>query len=273
MNQSQSPRPAPPSTVTAHIKFQVAGQDLAIDLTVPTRPVPLRQMLPLFQALTNVIVDAEVQQTVAEGKSISCKAGCGACCRQLVPISEIEARQIADLIESLPEPRREVIRGRFEEARRKLGEAGLLEALRHPETWDLGDRAKLGLSYFGLGIACPFLEEESCSIHPERPMACREYLVTSPAEHCARPTAETVHCVPITKSIWTSVARLDAPDPTSKHIRFVPLVLAPEWAEAHPDEGTPRRPPEALQDLFGILSGKPVISGPTAGPSGASAKS
>ena len=248
----------PSETVTAHVKFQVAGQDIALDLTVPTRPVPLRQMLPLFQALTNVIVDAEVQKTVAEGHSISCQAGCGACCRQLVPISEIEARQLADVIEGLPEPRREVIRARFEDARRRLGEAGLLDALRHPETWEVGDRAIIGLTYFGLGIACPFLEAESCSIHPDRPMACREYLVTSPAAHCARPSAETVHCVPIGKSVWTSVARLDAPDPASKHIRFVPLILAPEWAEAHPEDGAPRRPPEALQALFGILSGKAV---------------
>ncbi len=41
--------------------------------------------------------------------------------------------------------------------------------------------------YFHLGIACPFLEDESCSIHADRPISCREYLVTSPAVNCADP--------------------------------------------------------------------------------------
>ncbi|HEY5241787.1 MAG TPA: YkgJ family cysteine cluster protein [Polyangiaceae bacterium] len=31
----------------------------------------------------------------------------------------------------------------------------------------------------GETVSCPFLEEESCSIHPDRPPICREYLVTS----------------------------------------------------------------------------------------------
>ena len=38
----------------------------------------------------------------------------------------------------------------------------------------------LGREYFQLGIPCPFLEEESCSIYHDRPITCREYLVTSP---------------------------------------------------------------------------------------------
>ena len=54
-------------------------------------------------------------------------------------------------------------------------------------------------AYFALGIPCPFLEEESCSIHPDRPLVCREYLVTSPAELCAGPTQEGVTPVPVPK--------------------------------------------------------------------------
>ena len=46
---------------------------------------------------------------------------------------------------------------------------------------------------------CPFLEEESCSIHPDRPLVCREYLVTSPAELCAGPTQEGVTPVAVPK--------------------------------------------------------------------------
>jgi len=55
------------------------------------------------------------------------------------------------------------------------------------------------VAYFALRVPCPFLEEESCSIHPDRPLVCREYLVTSPAELCAGPTQEGVTPVPVPK--------------------------------------------------------------------------
>ena len=132
----------------------------------------------------DLVMGRPVKTAEKSGKSISCKAGCGACCRQLVPITPTEAYNLRDLIESLPEPRRSDIRARFAEARRKLDEAGLLEKLLHPET--VGDELRaVGMEYFRLGIACPFLEAESCSIYPDRPIACREYLVTSPAEGAA----------------------------------------------------------------------------------------
>ena len=50
-----------------------------------------------------------------------------------------------------------------------------------------------------MGVPCPFLEDESCSIHPERPLVCREYLVTSPAALCAGPTQEGVTPVAVPK--------------------------------------------------------------------------
>lgn len=43
----------------------------------------------------------------------------------------------------------------------------------------------------------PFLEDDACSIHPHRPSVCREYLVTSPAEHCAELGRKLVKRVPV----------------------------------------------------------------------------
>jgi Fe-S-cluster containining protein len=105
-------------------------------------------------------------------------------------------------------------------------------------------------------VACPFLEDESCSIHPDRPIACREYLVTSPAENCARPSAETVRMVPLAGTASNAIAHLGEEPPA--RVRWVPLVLALEWAEAHPDEGPARPAPEILQEFFARLGPKPA---------------
>jgi Fe-S-cluster containining protein len=250
--------------VTAHLEMSIAGAPLAIDLTIPTSSTRLIDILPVFQSLADVVVGTVAEAVEASGERISCKAGCGACCRQLVPISEVEARRIRDLVESLPEPRRSQIRQRFAEARRKLEAAGLLAPLLHPERIKNADRLPLGLNYFHQQIPCPFLENESCSIHPDRPIACREYLVTSPAEHCANPSAETVRCVKMPRSIWALLARFDPVDPSAELLRWVPLIVAPEWADAHPDEPPPRPAPEWLSEAIGHLAKPASEAGPAA---------
>jgi Fe-S-cluster containining protein len=223
------------------------------EFQVTTGPTTPPHLLPVLQSLTDAIVQSAVQAARAQGHSISCKNGCGACCRQLVPIPPTEAHRIRDLVNELPEPRRSEIQARFTEARRRLQHANLLEDLLDLGAVSKERRTPLALDYFRQGIPCPFLEEESCSIHPDRPLVCREYLVTSSAEHCARPALETVQCVPLPAEVSKALACLDTDRP-AKSEPLVPLVLALEWADAHP-EGLPARPgPELVRDFFDHLS-------------------
>lgn len=228
----------------------IAGMRVELEVTVPAAPVRPTNMLPVFQQLTNAVVAVGVQQAEAAGAPISCTKGCGACCRQLVPIAESEAYQLHALVEALPEPRRTTLRTRFAEAKARLQASGLQDQLLSPGQLTIDARQQLGLTYFQQGIACPFLEEESCSIHPDRPLACREYLVTSPAAHCAEPSAETVQCVAIPGSVSQAVRTLAF----TREMNWVPLILAVDWAAEHPDQ-TPARPgPEWLQAVFQQLT-------------------
>jgi Fe-S-cluster containining protein len=257
----------PPDNVTATVKLSGPDWQLEARMTVPTGPTRLRYLLPMVQSLTDAMVDSTVGAVEERGERVSCTKGCGACCRQLVPIAEVEARHIRDLVEALPEPRRSQVRARFAEARRRLEEAGMLDVLLRRAEWPVGAGQEIGVAYFRQGIPCPFLEDESCSLYADRPVACREYLVTSPAENCARPTAETVHCVPMPLPVWTSLARFDEVPPGARYLRWVPLILAPEWADAHPEEAPPRPGPELLRDLFAHLTRKGDVPAPLpAGP-------
>lgn len=245
-----------PGSVTAQVRLAGPDWELRTTMTVPAGPMRLGELLPLAHSFADAVVDSAVKEVEAHGEKISCKAGCGACCRQLVPIAEAEARRLGALVESLPEPRQETVRARFAAARDRLEKAGLLERLRHPDGWSDGEGRSIGQAYFREGIPCPFLEEESCSIYGDRPIGCREYLVTSPADNCARPTAETVARVKLPLKVWTAIARFDEVPPRSHFIRWVPLILAPAWAEAHPDEPASRPGPEMLREFFDHLTGK-----------------
>jgi Fe-S-cluster containining protein len=219
-------------------------------MSVPlsSAPVPARRMLPIFQTLAHKVIDVGVAEVIEQGQAVSCKAGCGACCRQSVPISLTEARHIAEVVRAMPEPKQAQVRARFADAIARLDAAGMLEELRRfdemPPEWHL----TLNHRYIALRVPCPFLVDESCSIHPHRPIVCREYLVTSSPEHCVDTTPD-VRRIPLHASVATEVARLEFHGSTASRVA---LVLALEWAEGHAeDEPAPRPPIEWLQQVLG----------------------
>lgn len=244
----------PDQTATAEVELRLGNQMLRTKVTVPTGPTRLETLLPIVQRVANSIVDAAVDQAAEQGRTVSCKKGCGTCCRQLVPISEVEARHIRDLVYAMPEPRRAHVLQRFAEARRQLDAAGMLQTLDERAHWDEDTFIDIGTRYFHHGVACPFLEEESCSIHLDRPVTCREYLVTSPAENCACPRKDNIDKIELPVQVWTALARFDDTSPDEKYVRWVPLVLAPEWADAHPVEPAERPGPELLRKFFELLA-------------------
>jgi Fe-S-cluster containining protein len=236
--------------VTANVQLTFGNRPVDLEITLPADSVSATDLLPIYQGLTNLVIDIGVEAVEHRGEAVSCRKGCGACCRQPVPISKIEARAIARLVDDLPEPRRSIVRERFVDARYRLAAAGLLEAFAHPERVTGTDAMANSARYFNLGIACPFLEDESCSIHPDRPLACREYLVTSPAENCSRPAESELRPVPLPARVAAAVRAGDRPTPDG--VGWVLLALAPDWAATHP-EPPPRPGPELFQEFFDRL--------------------
>jgi Fe-S-cluster containining protein len=213
---------------------------------VPTKP---RDLVPLALALADALAEDAVRRVAAEGGKVSCKKGCAACCRYLVHVSESEAHYLYEMVERLPEPHHSRVRERFAEAGRRLQQAGFLETLRQFPMWTGREIHERGQVYHNLQIPCPFLEEESCSVYADRPIACREYLVTSPPEYCATADRTAVHGVTMPVSFFIGLARFGVPTEAKTLHRWVPLVLALEWAESQPDSN-PSRPAEQVLNEF-----------------------
>lgn len=244
--------------VEGEIKFTLHGEPVEMKMTVPANPVKPTRMLPVFQQMTNSFVEMGEKAVEAEGKKISCQKGCGACCRQPVPLAEIEAYQIAELVENLPEPRKSEIKRRFAEGAKHFHDNQWFEKMERYAELTMGERKEIVMSYFHEQIPCPFLEDESCSIHPDRPTGCREYLVTSPAENCKAPTAETIRLIPIPLKPSETLRYVGHSVRMMKGINFVPLMRALEWAEIYP-ENMPEKPgPEWMGDFFTLLTKKEI---------------
>jgi Fe-S-cluster containining protein len=223
--------PAPQVTLT--LRLSALGQTLQGEVSVPSGAVRPEAMLPIYHSLADALMQAAEAAAAKQDLTIACRKGCAACCRKLVPVSAIEARRIGALVAEIPEPQRSEVQARVAAARDRLAAAGLLDRLARLDQLTPEAYAALGSEYFARWIACPFLEGEACSIYSERPLACREYAVTSPAQNCFPESAtQSVDQVTLPHSVATAVAAAEAGSAPSED-RWVPLVLAIEWAASH----------------------------------------
>jgi Fe-S-cluster containining protein len=173
-----------------------------------------------------------------------------------VPVAPIEAIELREMIQSMPEPRRSDILRRFADARKRFESTGLMQKLRDTATMSREQLASLALEYFSHGVACPFLEEESCSIHAQRPLACREFLVVSPAEFCQRPAERKIRRTELFADVSGAVRELRS-DGSAPAEPWIPLILALDFADSHPNEGIPLPGTQWADRLLEILRRQP----------------
>jgi Fe-S-cluster containining protein len=241
LHLSASPPDGAP-TASGRVVLQVGGEQIPVEMTVPAGLVAVEDVLPIVQGLSSLFAARATAQAEAGGRTVSCRAGCGACCRQMVPVAAAEARALARLVEAMPQARRDRVRRRFDAALETLNGLGILDRLDQ----DPGNRRVVGFDYFHAGVACPFLEDESCSIHPDRPLACREYLVTSPSDLCASPSSE-IKTLPL--EVTPSLALLNA----DLRDGWVPLVQALELDARAPPSPRDRPAADILKTVIGAL--------------------
>lgn len=252
------------------VKFTVGIGDGKFTATaiVPAGQTNLTQILPVLQSLDDSFIGGITAQLSEAGLKVSCKAGCGACCRQMVPLSIFEAEALSAWIHTLPESRQQELTGRFHQALLKLAKAGLIDRLVN-EDWlvETESAQQLALDYLYQRVPCPFLEDESCSIYPIRPLICCEYLVTSPPEHCYDPA--TLHAAPV--DLLLNFSRVlngigAEHEPGSRG--WIPLLFLFAWMKsgAHPGEAVAGQGPRVLYEFvkrINLAQTPPSATGPS----------
>jgi len=229
---SEPAEPANVPTVVVALQWYVGDTPLPLELPVPALPVEPQAVLPALRKLVNEVIALSVKDLEGTGRTVSCKAGCAACCRQLISISDIEAWAIADAIERMPEERQAHVMERFAYTERQLAAIkpadDIIDALNGPR------RHEYAITYFKYSMACPFLEDERCSIYVDRPLVCREYLVHSPAERCSTlgDSGSGIGVMPISHTS-KALFRMSTFDAQRAETR-VPLSLLPHWIARHP---------------------------------------
>ena len=230
-----------PSVERFEIALNTPAGRLNTTLDVPTGFVPITSIVPVTRRLGEEMLKLEELRARDTGHSISCRMGCAACCRMLVPLSPPEAFFLRDYVAQLPDDRQAKLRQKIADAKAALASHDLLERLQDvaEATTPIRDEEldPINRAYYALRHPCPFLENEICTIYEARPAACRELLVTSPAELCDDLVQNPVRPVPVPARIGTVLGMLWA-TMTNSSPRLIPLPLALDWAEQHRHEAS-----------------------------------
>jgi len=248
--QSISGQERPKSEIA--VEIGIAAEKVQFRLQVPTGPATWEDLLPFMRALVKVSSDIAEEHFATRGQKVSCRAGCGICCRQQVPLAPFEAHRLRRLVDELPEPRRSEITARFRDVEARVKAAGLDDLIQGDSAGDLESLHRSTGQYFRLMIPCPFLEDESCSIHDERPLKCREYLVTSPAEHCAEPEGGNVVGLPLPLRVYLTTLLMEG-NSADDRPDWVPLNSLMSWTDSHKPQQTSRTGPELFQQFMSHL--------------------
>jgi Fe-S-cluster containining protein len=229
----------PHSSERFEIALNTSAGQIITAVEVPSGFVPVTSIVPLMRRLGEEAQALEVARAVDAGHVPSCQKGCAACCRMLVPLSAPEAFALREWVRSRPAEQQIRVAARLAETKSQLlahglwqGLSELCEASVPPDDDALED---VNREYYALRMPCPFLEEEICTVYDERPTACRELLVSSPADRCddlinnpVEPISAPVRVSTVLGLLWHELTK----SPT----RLIPLPMALEWAERHEGE-------------------------------------
>jgi len=108
---------------------------------------------------------------------------------------------------------------------------------------------RLGLWYAGLKLECPFLRDDLCSCYDQRPVACREHMVTSDKCCCGAEDAGEASAVRIQTSVLECLGRLTA-ELEQTDVEAVMLPLALPWAQENLDRSRRTWPAVMMVERF-----------------------
>ena len=163
--------------------LNISGKAIPLGLGFKNCEGKLSQFVPLAHKISDIITDITLKSQNEKRCKISCRKGCSACCNYIIPLSSAEAVYLHDYTITLPDKTRKMIVRSFMLAAQKIA-SSQIPKLADKTIAQLDNLEGISQWYRQLQLQCPFLFANCCSIYNHRPLACREYFVTSPPKYC-----------------------------------------------------------------------------------------
>ncbi len=211
-------------------QISLFGRKREISIGLSDSFARLLDLAPLAQSLCDIVVSEAKERSRIQGRALPCGKGCSTCCSYLVPLSIPEAIYLYEKIQSLPFDQSRGLWSQSLAVARELLAHNPLEGLSGDE--DTLDH--VGRWYSSKKRPCPFLEQDLCSLYDQRPLACREHLVTTPPLFCESHSVERVRSLKLPYSMVETLGKVTAQlEKTNVEAVMLPLVLP--WIQDNPE--------------------------------------
>ena len=237
--------------VTLRFELDIAGERLSFGVQIVRGQIRLSDIIPLARSLSEKLCQAALRKLHAEGSEVPCRKGCAACCNYLVPLSVPEAFRLQEDLSSLPvEQGRKMLHACLSAAGKILEKKPDIFTCEEPrETNGQEMTSRTSKWYAGLNLSCPFLSDNACISYGNRPIACREHFVTTPAALCVAGTTPEPSVVPMPVSILECLGQL-ASELEQREVEAVVLPLALPWALKNHDRSGCTWPTAMMVERF-----------------------
>ena len=236
---------------TINFELDILGEPVRFSISVAQKQARLSDIAPLARTLSTKLALVVLDRLRRNGEFVPCCKGCSACCNYLIPLSVPEAFRLREELLAMPaEQGRAILQSCLERSQRilenKPREFNINEL---SETENQTQTNQLGKWYAGLKLACPFLSDSLCTSYENRPIACREYMVTGSALLCEAEWTDESQVVQMPVSVLDCLAQLTA-ELEQSNIEAVMLPLAIPWMQENIERGQRTWPAITMVERF-----------------------
>ena len=213
-------------------ELEVAGKTVPFDIDVAAEKATLADIVPPARKLSSKLAIAVREGVEEKGQSVPCGKGCCACCNSLTPLSAPEVFRMREELLVLPtETSNRILKSCIHTAERILEKMGRIDCLLKDFSKNGKPRISQINKWYGeLKLTCPFLSESLCMLYEQRPLACREHIVTGSSGPCQKDRKCRPNVVPMPVSILEALGQL-AGELEQTDVEAVMLPFSFSWAQ------------------------------------------
>lgn len=199
------------------------GKPLHLRIGIIDGPATLSDIVSLARSISDEQCLTVIDHLETNGQCVQCSKGCFACCGYLVTLSLPEVFRMQKELSAMGAGRYVSILYSCLDSSKKILDIDVLEEYNINEKPEMTQISKW---YAELDLSCPFLSNGLCGIYEQRPLACREHMVTTSPQSCINNEMNTTEIVDMPVSILEALGQLAADlEQTEVEAVILPLAL------------------------------------------------
>ncbi len=212
-------------------ELDIGGKKIPFHIDVTAKNATLADIVPLARKISIKLAVAFSADLREKGHIVPCFKGCCACCSSLIPLSVPEAFRLREELLAMPsDTSNQIMRSCIETAEKILDKAKRNAQLERFSKNGKPRISQINKWYGELKLPCPLLSKSLCTLYEQRPLACREHIVTGSSASCQIKSKCRPNVAIMPVSVLESLGQL-ACELEQTEVEAIMLPLSFAWAQ------------------------------------------